>query len=102
VTRDFAAELAELRRVYIASLPGKLDEIGDAIGRRSLTDAGALAHRLRGTAGSYGVAAVSDSVGAIEDRVEAAAGVETLSLWSELESLLAAARAVIAAIGELQ
>lgn len=98
MTRDFTSELAELKRVYIASLPGKLDEIAAAIANRSLEQTCALAHRLRGTAGSYGIAPVGAAVGAIEDRVDAAAGAQSPMLWSELETLLAAARIAIAEI----
>ena len=97
MTRDFAAELAELRRVYIASLPLKLDEVAAAVARRSLDDACAIAHRLRGTAGSYGVPTVSAALGAIEDRIEAA-GAGSDGLSAELEELIAAARRAIGAL----
>lgn len=94
MTRDFAAELAELRRVYVASLPGKLDEVASAIARRSLEDVRTLAHRLRGTAGSYGMPGFGEAVGAIEDRVDAAAGQDTPALWQHLDGLLMRARSV--------
>ena len=68
---DFATKLAELRRVYVASVPVKLDEIAEAMTRRAPGDTRALAHRLRGTAGSYGLPALSAAVGAIEDRLDA-------------------------------
>lgn len=94
---DFAAKLGELRRAYIATLPIKLDEIAAAVTRRALEDTRALAHRLRGTAGSYGVASISEAVGAIEDRIDGAAtGGESPSLWKELEALLASARKAVA------
>ncbi len=92
MTADFATRLAELRRGYIASLPGKLDEIAAAIDRRALEDTRALAHRLRGTAGSYGVAAISSAVGAIEDRIDAG---ESPTVWGELADLLGVARVVV-------
>lgn len=96
---DFAAKLAELRRVYVAALPVKLDEIAAAVTRRALDDTRALAHRLRGTAGSYGIASISAAAGAIEDRIDAAAtGGESPALWSEVETLLATARNVATAL----
>ena len=95
MTRDFAAELAELRRVYVASLPGKLDEIAVALGKGDLADARNLAHRLRGTAGSYGVTDAGKAFGAIEDRIDAAGGDTSPATLSDLDHLLAKARAVI-------
>lgn len=89
---DFADKLAELRRVYVASLPLKLDEIFAAMTRRAFGDTRSLAHRLRGTAGSYGLPAISAAAGAIEDRMDTG---EEHAIWSELEELLAAARLAV-------
>lgn len=92
---DFAAQLAELRRGYVASLPRKLDEIADALDRRSLADARALAHRLKGTAGSYGVASVGAAASAIEQQIDAAGRTAPPELWAQLHDLLSAARTAI-------
>jgi diguanylate cyclase (GGDEF)-like protein len=91
--------MAELRLEFAKKLPAKLDELDGALqaargdlGR--LGDARTLAHRLRGTAGSYGYPAVGDAVGLIEDRVSGA--LPTVSknrlFWEEIEGAVQAAR----------
>lgn len=94
---DFAAKLAELRDAYIASLPKKLDDIQSVLSRQSLDEMHDYAHRLRGTAGSYGLASVSEAAGAIEDRIEKIEPDDQSSpaFWSELAELLAAARVAV-------
>jgi HPt (histidine-containing phosphotransfer) domain-containing protein len=89
MTRDFAAELAELQRNYLASLPGKLDELAAAIARRSASETRHLAHKLRGTAASYFAPAVSTAAAAIEDAVESDA-----PDWPAIDQLMATARKV--------
>ena len=91
MSRDFAAELAELQKSYIASLPMKLDELGAAIGRRAAADTRALAHKLRGTAASYYAPDVSAVAAAIEDAVESDA-----PDWAAIDEHLARARSVVA------
>ena len=67
VDDDVERELEELRRNYRASLPPKVDALATAIDARDRETASALAHRLRGTSGAYGLSAVSVEAGAIED-----------------------------------
>jgi HPt (histidine-containing phosphotransfer) domain-containing protein len=72
---DVDRSLAELSALYAAELPGliqRLDELA-AGAARSPDDARAVrvaAHRLRGTAGSYGFPAVGEAAGRIEDALE--------------------------------
>ena len=73
VDDDVAREIEELRRAYRAALPPKVDALAEAIEREDRDVASALAHRLRGTSGSYGLEAVSALAGAIEDALEARA-----------------------------
>ena len=94
MSRDFAAELAEMKRGFAARLPAKLDEIRAAAAARSVEDVRALAHRLRGTCGSYGLAGVGDAIGAIEDRVDAA-DASSDALWSDVDHLLSLAQVAI-------
>lgn len=69
---DPAQALCSLAADYARSLPGKLLEVTDAVARARL-DASALseailaAHRLRGTAGSYGFDEVGRAAGRLED-----------------------------------
>lgn len=68
---DVAREIEELRSAYRAGLPQKIDALGAAIADEDRDAARALAHRLRGTSGSYGLPAVSAIAGAIEDALDA-------------------------------
>ena len=65
-----------LRRDYAASLPAKLDELAAALDEAersgapaALAQATSLAHRLAGTAGSYGLAEVSASASVLEEKL---------------------------------
>lgn len=94
-----AAVLAELKRQYRERLPSRIEELGQALaaGRADpsrLEAARLLAHRLRGTAGSYGVPQVGEIAGRLEDLLAAAPQHEGSGrqLWYELETALADAR----------
>ena len=87
---DFEAALRELRDAYRDSVPAKLDEIDAALAARSLETARALAHRLAGTAGSYGMADLGAAASAIEARIDAGG-----DPWDDLARLLASARTVV-------
>lgn len=73
-----ADPLAELRADYLAALPAKVAELTAAIGEAHegapVATARGLAHRLRGTAGSYGAAEVGAIAGMIEDTLAALEG----------------------------
>jgi len=77
-------EIAELRRAYRADLPGKMEAIAKAISARDVEGSRTLSHRLRGTAGSYGLTEVSRAAGAIEDALSSA----TID-WPRVEGALA-------------
>lgn len=97
-------ELEELRERYRAKFVRELDSLEQCVGeaeragadRDRLEAIRALSHRLMGTSGSYGLAESSAALGRIEARIDAALDrpdAATPSLWSELASDLAAARA---------
>ena len=70
--------LAELAAEYAAELPGLIDELARLVDAAAADPAAvpharAAAHRLRGTAGSYGFKAVGEAAGSIEDALEAGA-----------------------------
>lgn len=98
--RDFATELAELRQRYVQSLPQKLDELAALLEAWRLPAARALAHRLRGTAGSYGVTAFGARAGAVEDAIDALPHdqVATPALTEQFRELVRAARAELTAV----
>lgn len=69
MTDDVADEIAALQRAYREALPPKVEALERAMTARS-ADAILLAHRLRGTSGSYGMQAISGHAGDIEDALE--------------------------------
>ncbi|HEX7481429.1 MAG TPA: response regulator [Polyangiales bacterium] len=97
-------EFAELRRGYASRLPDKLAELERALAAAkhdavSLAEARALAHRLRGSAGTYGFAGVGDAAGLVEDLlaepVLASAGPRRL-FWQDIDGAMSDARAAAA------
>jgi diguanylate cyclase (GGDEF)-like protein len=88
--RSAEALLADLTADYIQALPDKVDALcalvdllKDAPGDRAAAGAGRdAAHRLSGTAGSYGCAAVGDAAGAIEQLMVRALAGEVVSLFT--------------------
>jgi diguanylate cyclase (GGDEF)-like protein len=95
-------ELSAALAAYARALPGRLRELGDAL-RRARRDATAaaldeallFAHRLHGTAGSYGFEAVGEAVGRIEAalREQAPAGGEVE--WPAIDRELDAAQSAL-------
>lgn len=89
-TRSAAAALqARLERRYAAVLPERLAELRAALTRArsdpdALEPARELAHRLKGTAGSYGFAEVADGIA----RLEAVLVSLTPPDWSAIEEAL--------------
>lgn len=86
---DVAAAMAALRAQYRDALPGKVDAIARAVTSRDPAAEG-LAHRLAGSAGSYGFAAAGDAARAVEDAL--AAG-DDAAARAALDALRAAVRA---------
>ena len=94
----FEAELAALKAEYAASLPGKVDQLAELVESVATGNPAALAelrtraHRLRGTAGSYGFDAIGRAAGLLEEAVKAVvAGTEPLDPQA-LRDLLDAVR----------
>lgn len=94
-TTDPGLELAALARDYAERLPGKVAELKGAIeqARSDVSAIGAarmLAHRLCGTAGSYGFSAVGELMGQIEDLLIAVGGTDPVRrfVWDDIDGLL--------------
>jgi len=98
----FALEIAELHRQFSDQLLEKVDAIEEALeaahtGSVPLPRARDLAHALRGSAGSYGFAAVSEALGVVEYLLAEAASrdvPERPYFWEEARSGLREARRV--------
>ncbi len=72
--RTIAAALEGLQLDLARELPERLRKLGELVDRaereqtaESVAELRALAHRLRGTVGSFGFVEVSDAVGALEE-----------------------------------
>jgi DNA-binding response OmpR family regulator len=68
---DLAQELAELHRQFAEQLPAKIKVVEEEVAAartdsQRLPRARDLAHALRGSAGSYGFSAISESMGVVE------------------------------------
>jgi HPt (histidine-containing phosphotransfer) domain-containing protein len=66
------ALLAAARAEFAASLPAKASELASLIARESWEDARRAAHKLRGSAGTFGFVEVGAACAAIEEALLAA------------------------------
>ncbi len=91
---DMAAMLAALKAEYLDRLGDKVRELEDAVQRArsaqapDLEEASSLAHRLYGTAGSYGYHAVSTAAGRVEFLLESARTRATAPDWNAVREAL--------------
>ena len=93
---NLIAELQALRARFAAKLPEKLRELGASVTRaktdpQSIAEAQLLAHRMRGSAGSYGYPELGEAMGFAEDLLaEAAANplAPRRYLWEQLDNAL--------------
>ncbi|QJW98019.1 PAS domain S-box protein [Frigoriglobus tundricola] len=77
---------------YRRALPDKIRALGEALRERNITHLSELAHRLRGSAGMYGLPAVSEAAGRVEDGCRAGQAVPQLEgLVATLENVCAKA-----------
>lgn len=89
-------ELVALQREYAANLPDRIQELANSINDlqnrpSTLPEVMSRAHRLRGTAGSFGFNAVSNAAAEIEDLLVGAAAIQespAASLWPRLDRAL--------------
>jgi HPt (histidine-containing phosphotransfer) domain-containing protein len=96
-----AERLAALQRGYVGKLRGRLDQLQADVARardgdrQALEDAAREAHKLHGTAGSYGFADVSVALGEVEVALKhmLAAGAEAPEQWDDVSQALGRALA---------
>ena len=100
IPAELAARIEELRSKYREVLPDRLAELRAAVQQAraqpgSLPEALAVAHRLAGTAGSYGFHRFGEACGAVEEALAST----TLSPagWSQVDAAFAEAEASVAA-----
>jgi HPt (histidine-containing phosphotransfer) domain-containing protein len=65
------SELLELLAPYIAELPSRAAALETSLERRDWPALATLAHRLKGTAGSFGFPLITDAARELEDAVAA-------------------------------
>jgi HPt (histidine-containing phosphotransfer) domain-containing protein len=91
---EMAATLAALKAEYLVRLGDKVRELADAVRRAQNgqapdpEEASSLAHRLYGTAGSYGYHAVSTAAGRVEFLLESARKQATAPDWNAVQESL--------------
>ena len=86
-------ELAEMRADYAAELPGMIAALAAVVarageGRDAAARARAAAHRIRGTAGSFGFHAVGVAAGEVESAIDG----DPVELAARMRALEALAR----------
>src|SRR5262249_36905186 len=89
--------ITELRNEYAAALPGKVADLARAVEAARadaavVGEARSLAHRLHGTAGSYGFIQARELAGRLESRLVRLGGApaaERAAVWVELDKDLA-------------
>ena len=89
------AALAELREEYSRELPPIIDALAATVARLGTEhdargDAKARAHRLRGTAGSYGFHGVSEAAASLERELDAPSAVNAIAIEAALAAVFAA------------
>ncbi|HEY9871132.1 MAG TPA: response regulator [Candidatus Obscuribacterales bacterium] len=100
--QDLQDELDKLRREYASKLPDKLDDLRRAVNAAReranesslLNQAKSLAHKIRGTAGSYGFTTIGERVGKIEEALtllEKEERQDASELWNRVGGDLAGA-----------
>jgi len=62
----FDAQIAALRESFRGEIPARIAEIANAVFAKDLPKVAELSHRLKGTAGCYGFASLSDSSDALQ------------------------------------
>src|SRR5262245_27777752 len=69
---DVEGALAELRRAFRESRPARFEALRAAVEEGALDRAKALAHKLYGTAGTYGVPEVGEHARVLEEAIDGA------------------------------
>lgn len=100
-------KLAALRESYRRTLPGQLDALAAVLDATraapdpsAATEAARLAHRLKGTAGSYGFDVVAAELEAVEDLLERAVRREAPLVEADRQRIDAALARARAALGD--
>jgi len=106
VDPDFDRELDRLRAIYRVKLRGELETLAEMLretrtgpSETKLAEARALAHRLKGTAGTYGLDESCSALIVIECQLENLPGTRTgdpAAAWAIVERALGKALAGIA------
>ena len=65
------ADLVEVIDQFVADLPGRVQQMREAVANGCFQDLQRLAHQLKGVGGSYGYPALTDAVKPLEDAAEA-------------------------------
>lgn len=81
------ALITEARAQFAATLPAKATAVLELLGRRAWDGARRAAHRLRGSAGTYGFAEVGAAAASLEEGLLEAGGAPSPQAAARLEAL---------------
>lgn len=86
-------EMAELVEMFVDEVPEKLERLETLLSAEDWDELKRLAHQLKGAAGGYGFAVVTDCAQRLESSLQKPGDVEAIQLRAQdLMSLLAAIR----------
>jgi HPt (histidine-containing phosphotransfer) domain-containing protein len=92
---DIDEQLAAARAQYASRLPSKLDAIEQLAARGAWDDAQRAAHKLHGSAATYGFEAVGEAAAALEKLAAEAKSADPAMVRPALEHALRTARAEV-------
>ncbi len=71
-------DMVDLVELFVGEMPGRIQEIDDALATDDLFSLARLAHQLKGAGGGYGFPAITDVARQLEERARAADDLEAL------------------------
>jgi len=83
-------DLAEIVAMFVEEMPKRVASFGGAFEARDWKRLGRLAHQLKGSAGSYGFAAVGRGAAGVEDAIQSA--LPEIQISQAVDELLALCR----------
>lgn len=88
VRSDFAddPEMRELVEMFVADMPGRVEQMERLFEGRQIDELQRLAHQLKGAAGGYGFGAISEAAGDLEGSIKGLEEAEALR--GQIEELI--------------
>jgi HPt (histidine-containing phosphotransfer) domain-containing protein len=78
--------MMEILTEFVDGLPGKVLEMTDCLQKNDMASLRLVVHQLRGAAGGYGFAAITQPATSVEQSIDASSGIE--SIIAQTKSLM--------------